>query len=117
MWAEGFPAVTGFAIYTAAVYVTFRLLATRPRPFGGELARAVGREAMRPILWARARLGAVIAAGVALGTALVAFQLLSFTNPPSVVAIESRPQRPTLHLPLPTIATIVFPYAFGSPES
>jgi hypothetical protein len=111
MWAEGFPAVTGFAIYAAAVYVVCRLIATLPP----ERLRGMASDALKPLLWARARLGGIVAAGIALGSGLIAFQLVPFLKHLSVVDIESRAQRPTLHLPLPSIATIVFPYAFGSP--
>ncbi len=113
MWAEGFPAVTGFAIYAAAVYTVFRLAATLPWP---EI-RAGARDALRPLLRARARLGGVVAAGVALGTGLLAFQLLPFAAHLSVVDTTSRAQRSSLHLPMPAIMTIVFPYALGNPES
>ncbi len=109
MWAEGFPAVTGFAIYSAAGYTLIRLLATLPRP--------IVADRLRPLLRVRVRLGAVVGAGIALGTSLLAFQLLPFVARLSTVDIESRVQRPTLHLALPSIATIALPYAFGSPEA
>jgi hypothetical protein len=109
MWAEGFPAVTGFAIYAAVIYVIVRLLATMPRP--------VVREHLQPLLRARARIGAVVAGGLALGSGLIAFQLIPFVKHLSVIDIDSRLQRPTLHLPLSAIATVMLPFAFGSPEA
>jgi hypothetical protein len=115
MWAEGFPAVTGFAIYAAAVYTLFRLAATLPWAELRGAARDKTREMLRPLLRARARLGGIAAAGIALGSGLIAFQLLPFIKHLSVVDTTSRDQLPRLHLALPTIATIVFPYAFGSP--
>ncbi len=114
MWAEGFPAVTGFAIYAAAAYTLIRLLSTMPLDTWRGNVREVVK---KPLVKAKARLGGIVAAGVALGTALLGFQLLPFVAHLSVVDIESRNQRPSLHLPLNTIMTVVFPYAFGNPVS
>jgi hypothetical protein len=92
----GFPAVTGFALYAAAAYALLRSgLAQR-----GALRKAVG--------WL---IGAVAAVGV--GAALTAWQLLPFASSLGGYGL-SRPQTAGAHLPAISLATAVFPTAFGS---
>jgi len=97
MLLGGFPAVTGYGLYAGACYLVVRLLVLRARAphlvVGG---------------------GLVALAGVALGAALVAIQLLPFLAEVSELNLESRAQNPQIHLPGSTLASLAVPEAIGS---
>lgn len=95
MWFEGFPSVTGYALFFGGIYAVVRALSIPG--FREGLQRLV-----------------VLAGGVLLGTALAAFQLLPFAYALGVQDLGARAQG-GLHLPFRTLATVVVPYAFGSP--
>jgi hypothetical protein len=92
----GFPAVTGYALYTAAAYAVLRSGLAQRRA----LRNAVG--------WL---IGAAAAVGV--GAALTAWQLLPFASSLGGYGL-SRPQTSASHLPAISLATSIFPTAFGS---
>ncbi len=92
----GFPAVTGYALYAAGAYAALRSGFLRNRAL------------WQPMRWL---VGAAVAVGV--GVALSAWQLLPFAS--SLGGYElSRGQTSASHLPAITLATSVFPTAFGS---
>jgi hypothetical protein len=92
----GFPAVTGYALYAAGPYALLRCgLAQRVA-----LRKAVG--------WL---IGAAAAVGV--GAAVTAWQLLPFASSLGGYGL-SRPQTSASHLPAISLATSIFPTAFGS---
>ncbi|MFB9321519.1 YfhO family protein [Cryptosporangium minutisporangium] len=99
MLLGGFPAVTGYTILFAGIYLVVRVL--------GEYGLA----------WRRV-VGVVGGAGVALAgaVALAAFQLLPFASAMSGVFIRGREQTPDDHLSPVTALTAVVPWAFGTTD-
>ena len=95
MLLSGFPAVTGFATYTAAGYVLVRLVARRssPREWGTRVGAAAG--------------------GLALGVGLSAVQFLPFLSQLSTVDLSYRAQTAGSHNALSTLFTAVVPNAGG----
>jgi hypothetical protein len=101
----GFPAVTGYAILFAGLYLVVRLLAEYgPRSPSGE-----------PAAWRRI-VGVIVAAGAALGgaVALAAIQLLPFVSATSGAYLRGRAQLPSDHLAPVTLLTSIAPWAFGT---
>ncbi len=92
----GFPAVTGYALYTAAAYALLR---------SGLTQRGVLRKAVQWLVGA--------AAAVGVGATLTAWQLLPFASSLGGYGL-SRPQSSASHLPAISLATSIFPTAFGS---
>ena len=92
----GFPAVTGYALYAAGAYAVLRCGVLQRRAF-----------------WEPARWLIGAAAAVALGAALSAWQLLPFASSLGGYGL-SRGQSSASHLPAISLATSVFPTAFGS---
>ena len=97
MLLGGFPAVTGFALLTAAVYGVVRLAAQY---------RSRLREAVRPVLGAM--LGAIAGAGLA------AFQLLPFSAFLGSWYTDGRSQDSAAHLDVTSVLTAIAPWAFGT---
>jgi hypothetical protein len=96
MWFEGFPSVTGYGLAFGGAYAVVRALSI------SEIRVAVGRLV-------------VLGAGVLVGTAVAAVQLVPFYGSLVAQDLSERTQVPGIHLPIRTIATIVVPNAFGSP--
>lgn len=95
----GFPAVTGYALFTGAFYVTVRAFAENPGAFrriAGTLSLAAG--------------------GVVAGVALVAVQLLPWVSTMSTVLVRGREQTPDQHIPFEMLLTTIAPYAFGTTD-
>jgi hypothetical protein len=95
----GFPAITGYALVTGAVYVTVRAFAEHPggpRKVAGTLAAAAG--------------------GVVTGVALVAVQLMPWASIMSTVLVRGREQTPDQHIPMELLLTTIAPYAFGTTD-
>ncbi|MFI5955929.1 YfhO family protein [Cryptosporangium sp. NPDC051539] len=92
MLLGGFPAVTGYALGTGALYVLAR---------SGWGRRAVGT-------WVRALVG------VGAGAALVAVQLLPWVSVMSTVLVRGRAQTPDQHIPTQVLLTSIAPYVFGT---
>ncbi|SHN48051.1 YfhO family protein [Cryptosporangium aurantiacum] len=99
MLLGGFPAVTGYTILFAGLYLVTRVFAE----YGGQWRRIVG---------------VVGGAGAALGgaVALAAFQLLPFASAMTGVFIRGREQTPDDHLSPVTALTAVAPWAFGTTD-
>jgi len=95
----GFPAVTGYALFTGAFYLTVRAFAENP----GALRRVAGT------------LG-LAAGGVLAGVALVAVQLLPWVSTMSTVLVRGREQTPDQHIPFEMLLTTIAPYAFGTTD-
>lgn len=95
----GFPAVTGYTIVFAGVYLLVRVFAEYK------------------LQWRRV-LGVVAGAGAALAgaVALAAVQLLPFVSAMSGVFIRGREQTPSDHLPPVTALTAIVPWAFGTTD-
>ncbi|WP_169745123.1 YfhO family protein [Cryptosporangium arvum] len=99
MLLGGFPAVTGYTILFAGIYLVVRVLAE----YGWSWRRIVG---------------IVGGAGVALvgAVALAAIQLMPFVSAMSGVYIAGREQTPGDHLLPVTALTAVAPWAFGTTD-
>ncbi|HEX2772425.1 MAG TPA: hypothetical protein VHN18_08365, partial [Micromonosporaceae bacterium] len=97
MLLGGFPAVTGFALLTAACYVAVRAVADN-------LARL--RRAITTLVGA--------GLGVAGGVGLAMFQLVPFVDFYRRYLIEGRGQLPTFHLDPASLVTAVAPFALGT---
>ncbi len=97
MLLGGFPAVTGFALLTAAAYVVVRLAAQ----YRSEL-----RKAVRPAL------GAGLGVGAGLGLSL--FQMLPFAVFLGKWYTDGRAQDSSAHLDPVSLLTAIAPYAFGT---
>jgi hypothetical protein len=95
----GFPAVTGYALFTGALYLTVRAFAENP----GALRRIAGTLALA-------------AGGVLAGIALVAVQLVSWASVMSTVLVRGREQTPDQHIPFEMLLTTIAPYAFGTTD-
>jgi hypothetical protein len=95
----GFPAVTGYALVTGAVYVSVRAFAENPgglRRIAATLAAAAG--------------------GVLAGVALVAVQLMPWVSTMSTVLVRGREQTPDQHIPPELLVTTIAPYVFGNTD-
>jgi hypothetical protein len=101
MLLGGFPAVAGYALVTAAVYLIVRLCAEPGARFWRH---------WRPIL------GRATAAGVGLlaGGGLVAWQLLPWANYMRTVLLLGRAQDPGQIIPAEALLTTFSPYALGT---
>jgi type IV secretory pathway VirB2 component (pilin) len=97
MLLGGFPAVTGYALLTAVMYLLVRVLARR-------------RRSWRPVA---ARLAAATAALVA-GVGLAAWQLVPWVRYMGSVLVAGRTQNPGEHIPVEALLTAIAPYAFGT---
>jgi hypothetical protein len=97
MLLGGFPAVTGFALLTAAVYGLVRLVAQH---------RAELRKAVWPAVCA--------ALGAGAGVGLSLFQLLPFAAFLKTWYTDGRAQNSGQHLDPVSLLTTVSPYAFGT---
>ena len=97
MFLGGFPAITGYALLAAGVYLLVRLGAEYP----GQWRRIAGVAA-----------GGVAAVAGAVG--LAAFQLLPFAHFMSEAYVWGREQTPADHLPFQALVTAVAPGALGS---
>ena len=82
MLLGGFPAVTGYALLTAAAYLVVRVLASDRLAVAAGLGRRAGA-----------------AAGVAAGVALAAWQLLPWLHYMSTVLVAAGPRSPSKHHP------------------
>jgi hypothetical protein len=96
MLAGGFPAVTGFTLYTAAPYVLVRTFAAYPGQWRRILAVLAGA-----------------AAAVAAAVALLAVQLLPFVVNLSHARVVDRAQTATDHLDASSLITAIAPWAEG----
>jgi len=97
MLLGGFPAVTGYALLTAAAYLLVRVAAQhrhRWRPVAARLAGA--------------------GAGVAAGVALAAWQLLPWMHYMASVLVDQRAQKPTDNVPGVALLTMIAPEALGT---
>lgn len=97
MLLGGFPAVTAIALFAGAIYLVVRLLVehrTTPRRI------VVG--------------GVAAAAGVALGLAVAAFQIVPFVVELGQVVTANRSQSPGSHSVFPSLTLMVAPDVFGS---
>ena len=92
----GFPAVAGYALMAAAVYLVVRVAPT--------LRREPGRSLQVMVL----ALG-----GVALGVGVAAYQLLAFVQELGAVAVTPRTQSASSHSPVESMITMLAPEAFG----
>ncbi|MDQ1712665.1 MAG: hypothetical protein QOE45_2115 [Frankiaceae bacterium] len=105
---QGYPSVTGYALFFGGIYAAVRVLAER-RDDGERRAAA---------WWARhvtrGRVLALLGAGVGLGFALAALQLLPFSAQLKDFYIDYRKQNPHRILPLRSLATLAVPDALGS---
>ena len=99
---QGYPSVTGYALFWAGIYAVVRVLAQR------------GWRPSWPGWLTRARVFGVLGAGVALGFALVALQLLPFAGQLDDFYIDYRKQHPRRILALRSLATVAIPDALGS---
>lgn len=96
MVLASFPIVLVYAMYLLGPYVLVRTVRWRPR--WPELAAG----------WA------LVAGGVGLGVALVAFQLLPFASHLGALDLSYREQSPAAHAPTQSLLTVVAPYLFGT---
>jgi len=96
MLLGGFPAVTGMALYCAALYFLVRVI-------------MVHRPQWMTIVSATLSAGL----GLIIGVALSAFQLLPFANQLSVVNFDNRVQDPSIRSPLSSLITTMVPDAKG----
>jgi hypothetical protein len=131
MLLGGFPAVTGYALLTAGVYLVVRVLADYARPaaqrepgqgFRARLWPGVAALRDRAVAWREhwrrqwrpvvARLGAG-AAGVAIGAALTAWQLLPWLHYMSSVYVQQRAQEPDQYISAVALLTAIAPDALG----
>ena len=96
MLLASFPAVVVYTLYLLGPYVLVRTLASRPR------VREVARS------WS------VAGAGLVLGVALAAFQVVPFLQHLGDLDLSYREQSPAAHAPFSALVTLVVPYAFGS---
>jgi len=96
MLLGGFPAVTGMALYFAAIYFLVRIV-------------MLHRARWRASAWSTAFTGL----GLTLGAALSAFQLLPFAKQLSVTNLDYRAQGPDNHSQLSSLITTMVPDAQG----
>jgi hypothetical protein len=96
MLLGGFPAVTGMALYCAALYFLVRIV-------------LVHRSRWKTTVWATGLAGL----GLTLGAALSAFQLLPFVKQLSTIDLDYRAQTPIDHSPLSSLITTMVPDAQG----
>ncbi|HEX2025387.1 MAG TPA: YfhO family protein [Actinomycetota bacterium] len=96
MILEGFPSVTGYTLLAGGIYAVVRVVAERSSLRRG--ASTLG----------------VMLAGVVLGVALTAAQLLPFAERAQTVNLAYRQQSPDIHIPSRVLATLAIPNAFGS---
>ena len=96
MVLASFPAVLVYSLYLLGPYVLVRTLASRPQ--------------VRTVL----RSWTLAAAGLVLGVALVAFQLLPFVEHLGELDLSHREQAPSAHAPFSSLVTLAVPYAFGT---
>ncbi len=94
----GFPAVTGYALFFAAIYLVVRVLAEHRSGRWGVDVRVLA--------------GAV--AGLVGGVALAAVQLLPFAEFMSAALVGGRAQTPQDHLPVEALITALAPEALGT---
>lgn len=99
---QGYPSVTGYALFWAAIYALVRVLAQK------------GWKPGRPGWLTRARVLTVLGVGVGLGFMLVALQLLPFAGQLDDFYIDYRKQHPRRILALRSLATVAIPDALGS---
>ena len=102
MLLQGYPSVTGYALFWAGIYAVVRVL---------------GQRDTRPALpkWVtRGRVLAALGVGVTLGFTLVALQLLPFAGQLDDFYIDYRKQNPKRILALRSLATVAVPDALGS---
>lgn len=92
----GFPAVTWYALVAAGIYCALRAMSGS----GASLGR-------------RLSVVALAAAGVVLGVAVAAFQLLPFVQELGAVSTGSRAQSPGSHSPLESLVLTLAPDALG----
>jgi hypothetical protein len=97
MLLGGFPAVTGYALLTAAAYLLVRTLAEPDRHW-------------RPVASRLAAAGAAVAAGAG----LAAWQLVPWARHIATVLVLGRSQDPGSHIPPEALLTAIAPYAFGT---
>ncbi len=101
MLLGGFPAVTGYALVTAGIYVVGRLLAQEGRAW--------------PRHWPRIVTGiAAATAGLIAGIGLVAWQLVPWLQYMPTVHLADRTQDLTQIIPASALLTTIAPYAFGT---
>ena len=94
----GFPAVTGYALFFAALYLLVRVVAEhRSGRFGVDVRVLAGA-----------------AAGVVGGVALSAVQLLPFASFMSHALVTGRDQSPQDHIPVAALITALAPEALGT---
>jgi hypothetical protein len=96
MFLGGFPAVTGMALYCAALYFLIRIV-------------MVHRSRWKTSV----RAGLVAALGLTLGATLSAFQLLPFAKQLAAIDISYRAQTTDTHSPLYSLLTTMVPDAQG----
>jgi len=96
MFLGGFPAVTGIALYCAALYFLIRIV-------------MVHRSRWKTSV----RAGLVAALGLTLGAMLSAFQLLPFAKQLAAIDISYRAQTTDTHSPLYSLLTTMVPDAQG----
>jgi hypothetical protein len=99
MLLGGFPAVTGYALLTAACYVVVRVACEHRHRWLPVAARLAGA-----------------GAGVAAGVALAAWQLLPWLHYMSSVLVDQRAQKPTDHIPGVALLTMIAPEALGTAD-
>jgi hypothetical protein len=104
MLLGGFPAVAGYALVTAAIYLMARLSAERGRRFWRRW------NDWQPIL---ARVAAA-GAGVVAGVGLVAWQLVPWAEYMRTVLLEGRDQDVSKIIPVSSLLTTIAPYALGT---
>ncbi|GAA4449689.1 YfhO family protein [Phytohabitans houttuyneae] len=95
----GFPAITGYALFTGAFYLVVRALAENPgapRRIAATLSLAAG--------------------GVVAGVLLVAAQLVPWASVMSTVLVRGREQTSDQHIPFDLLLTTIAPYAFGTTD-
>jgi hypothetical protein len=108
MLLGGFPAVTGYALLTAAGYVLFRVFGEACEPKRWLRGEHVYR--WRPVAARLAGAGA----GVAAGVALAAWQLVPWLHYMSSVLVDQRSQKPTDNIPGVALLTMIAPEALGT---
>jgi hypothetical protein len=96
LWLASFPAVVVYALYLLFPYVLVRTLGH------GASAQDVLRR------WLR------VSAGVGLGLALAAIQILPFVKYLGTLDLRYRAQTPGSHAPVQELLTVVAPYLFGT---
>ena len=98
MLVGGFPAVTGYTLFFAGIYVVVRVLAEhRSGRWGADVRVLAGA-----------------AAGVVGGVALAAVQLLPFASFMARALVAGREQTPQDHLPVEALITALAPESLGT---